>query len=482
MAASKILSKSAAFYDNFERSANADKKTTHYCPGCGHGHVHKIMAEALHDFEVTDRSILISPVGCSVFAYYYFDIGNIQAAHGRAPAVATGIKRTHPNSIVMSYQGDGDLAAIGTSEIIHAANRGEHITVIFINNAIYGMTGGQMAPTTLIEQKSSTSPYGRNSDNEGFPIRVAELLNSLQAPVFIERTSLHTPQHINRTRRAIRRALQAQIDRKGFTFVEVLSPCPSGWKLNPVDSMKWIEENMLKVFPLGNLRDRIDDTPSRETINLDMTSAMILKKLDLLQPEVRTPARTQVEARFRDPEILAAGFGGQGIMLLGVALAEAGMREGYQSSWIPAYGPEMRGGTANCSVRISEHEIGSPMVHDPDILLAFNRPSLEKFEATAKAGGVIFYDSSLIDIVPARSDCDIVPIPFTKLADELGNTRIANMVAFGAVVGYTNLLNIETCVDALSTVVKRAALVEVNKKAVLKGYEVGRELRRQAGK
>jgi 2-oxoisovalerate ferredoxin oxidoreductase beta subunit len=442
MATNKILSKSEAFYENFERSANADKKTTHYCPGCGHGHVHKIMAEALRDFEVADRSVLVSPVGCSVFAYYYFDVGNIQAAHGRAPAVATGVKRTHPHSIVMSYQGDGDLAAIGTSEIIHAANRGEHITVIFINNAIYGMTGGQMAPTTLIDQKSSTSPYGRSA-----------------------------------TRRAIRRALQAQIDKKGFTFVEVLSPCPSGWKLNPVDSMKWIEENMLKNFPLGNLRDRIDDTPAREHLSLELTSEMVLKKLDLVQPESKVPARTQVEERFRNPEILAAGFGGQGIMLLGVAVAEAGMREGYQSSWIPAYGPEMRGGTANCSVRVSEHEIGSPMVHTPDILLAFNRPSLEKFEADARPGGVIFYDSSLIDIVPTRTDCDIVPIPFTKLADELGNTRIANMVAFGALVGYTNLLNLETCLEALTAVVKRRNLVELNQSAVRKGFEVGRELR-----
>jgi len=481
MAASKILSKPEAFYENFERSANADKKTTHYCPGCGHGHVHKIMAEALRDFEVADRSVLVSPVGCSVFAYYYFDVGNIQAAHGRAPAVATGIKRTHPHSIVMSYQGDGDLAAIGTSEIIHAANRGEHITVIFINNAIYGMTGGQMAPTTLIEQKSSTSPYGRSAENEGYPIHVAELLNSLEAPVFIERTSLHTPQHINRTRKAIRRALQGQIDGKGFTFVEVLSPCPSGWKLNPVDSMKWIEENMLRIFPLGNLRDRLDEAPSRERLTLELTRDMLLKKLDLQVPAAVARPRTQVEKRFRDPEILAAGFGGQGIMLLGVATAEAGMREGYQSSWIPAYGPEMRGGTANCSVRVSENEIGSPMVHDPDILLAFNRPSLEKFEAHAKPGGVIFYDSSLIDITPTRTDCDVVPIPFTKLADELGNTRIANMVAFGALVGYTNLFNLETCLEALTTVVKRKTLVEVNQQAVRKGYEVGKQMRAAQG-
>ncbi len=478
MASPKILSKSEAFYDNFERSANVDKKTTHYCPGCGHGNVHKMIAEALHDFEVVDRSVLISPVGCSVFAYYYFDIGNIQAPHGRAPAAATGIKRAYPESIVISYQGDGDLAAIGTNEIVHAANRGEAITVIFINNAIYGMTGGQMAPTTLIEQKSSTTPYGRTVANEGYPIRVCEMLNSLEAPVFIERTSLHTPKHQNRTRKALRRALGAQVERKGFSFVEILSPCPSGWKLNPVDSMKWIEEKMLDVFPLGNLRDRIDETDSRTTFVPDLSPEAIKRQLDLLQPEPAVPEHMEVEERFRNPEILMAGFGGQGIMLLGIATAQAGMLEGYQSSWIPSYGPEMRGGTANCSVRVSSHEIGSPMVHEPDILVAFNRPSLEKFAPQARSRGVILYDSSLIDVEPDRDDCDIVPIPFTKIADDLGNTRAANMVAFGAMIGYTRLLNLESCYEALASVIKRRNLLELNKQAVAKGFEVGRELRR----
>jgi len=478
MAASKILSKSVAFYDNFERSANADKHTTHYCPGCGHGNVHKMMAEALYDFGVTDRSILVSPVGCSVFAYYYFDIGNIQAAHGRAPAVATGIKRANPHSIVLSYQGDGDLAAIGTNEIIHAANRGEAMTVIFINNAIYGMTGGQMAPTTLVNQKSSTSPYGRDPENEGYPMHVCEMINTLEAPVFIERCSLHTPKHQNRTRKAIRKAIKAQVDGKGFSLIEVLSPCPSGWKMDPVHSMKWIEEEMLKIFPLGNVRDKIEEREGRHRERVHMSAEDLKKNLGVQPPEVEVPDRLQVEDRFRNPEILAAGFGGQGIMLLGVAAAQTGMLEGYESSWIPAYGPEMRGGTANCSVRISEDEIGSPMVTSPNILLAFNRPSLEKFEETVKPGGALFYDSSLIDIEPGRKDCDIVPIPFTKIADDLGNTRVANMVAFGAMVGYTGLLNLESCYESLSAVVKHKKLIGLNKEAILKGFEVGQEMRK----
>lgn len=227
----------------------------HYCPGCGHGNVHKFIAEALDDFDVADRTIFISPVGCSVFAYYYFNTGNIQAAHGRAPAVATGIKRAHPHSIVISYQGDGDLAAIGTAEILHAANRGENITVFFINNAIYGMTGGQMAPTTIVGQKTTTTPYGRRPQNEGYPVKIAELISQLEAPVYVERVALFDNKHRAKARMAVRKAIKNQVDNLGFSLVEVLSPCPSGWKMDPVDAMHWIEEEMVKVFPLGVYKD-----------------------------------------------------------------------------------------------------------------------------------------------------------------------------------------------------------------------------------
>ena len=195
-----VLQKPKAFYDTFERKGGAQPKTTHYCPGCGHGNIHKIIAEALTDFEVADRAIIVSPVGCSVFAYYYFDTGNIQAAHGRAPAVATGLKRANPDNIVIAYQGDGDLAAIGGDEILQAANRGENITVIFVNNAIYGMTGGQMAPTTLVGQKTTTSPYGRKVENEGYPIRMCELIATLEAPIYVERTALIDFKTLNHTK------------------------------------------------------------------------------------------------------------------------------------------------------------------------------------------------------------------------------------------------------------------------------------------
>ena len=465
--------KSKAFYDEYFRNPNPDKKSTHYCPGCGHGNVHKFMAEALEDFGVIDQSIIISPVGCSVFAYYYFDTGNIQAAHGRAAAVATGIKRAHPHSIVISYQGDGDLAAIGTAELIHTANRGENITVIFINNAIYGMTGGQMAPTTLLGQKTTTSPRGRDAANEGSPIRVCELLNTLDAPVYLERVSIHDVKSRAKARMAVRKAIKNQIDGKGYSMVEVLSPCPSGWKMDPVDSLKWIEEEMMKVFPLGVLRDRSNEIQPRKIEKHYPTREEIKEQLGLNELKDKLYPQTQPQQQYKNPAIKAAGFGGQGILLLGIGLAQAGMMEGYNVSWIPSYGPEMRGGTANCHVHISDKIVGSPVVSYPSILVAMNRPSLEKFEKDVIPGGVIIYDSSLIDVKPSRNDVEIMEIPATKMADELGNTRIANMVILGALVGYTAILNKNTLIDTLPYIITRQRLIEINKKAVENGFDFG---------
>ncbi|MFZ0391600.1 MAG: 2-oxoacid:acceptor oxidoreductase family protein [Calditrichia bacterium] len=471
--------KPSAFYDEYFRNPNPDKKSTHYCPGCGHGNVHKFIAEALEDYGVADRSIVISPVGCSVFAYYYFDTGNIQAAHGRAAAVGTGIKRAHPHSIVISYQGDGDLAAIGTAELIHSANRGENITVIFINNAIYGMTGGQMAPTTLEGQKTTTTPRGRDPKNEGMPIKVCEMLNSLDAPVYLERVSLHDVKHRAKARMAVRKALKYQVDGIGFSLVEVLSPCPSGWKMDPVDSMRWIEEEMTKVFPLGVYRDRSKEITPGELNRHEATAEEIKDMLGISKLQDKVLAKSSPVEKFRNPAIKAAGFGGQGILLLGVGIAQAGMMEGYNVSWIPSYGPEMRGGTANCHVHISESPVGSPVVTSPDILIAMNRPSLEKFEKDVKSGGLIIYDSSLIDIKPERDDIEVMAIPATKIADDLGNTRISNMVVLGALVGYTNALNKDTIMETLPFIITRKRLIDLNKEAVEKGYQFGVELRKK---
>src|SRR5215831_18450542 len=253
--------KSPVFYEKFERKADLQQQT-HYCPGCGHGVVHKLIAEALQDLGLQDNTIFVSPVGCSVFAYYYFDVGNVQVAHGRAPASATAIKRAHPGKIVISYQGDGDLAAIGTAEIVHAANRGEKISVFFVNNGIYGMTGGQLAPTTLVGEKSTTTPWGRRASNEGYPLHMAELLSTLQAPVYIERVALSDNKNIMKARRAVKKALEIQRGGGGFSFVEILSPCPTIWGKDPVEARRWVLEKMMPAFPLNVFRDRKPEIPA----------------------------------------------------------------------------------------------------------------------------------------------------------------------------------------------------------------------------
>ncbi len=224
---------------------------THYCPGCTHGIAHRLVAEAIDELEIQEKVIGVASVGCSVFAYNYFDIDFQQAAHGRAPAVATGIKRVLPDKIVFTYQGDGDLASIGTAEIIHAAARGENITIVFINNAIYGMTGGQMAPTTLREQKTTTSPLGRNPASQGYPLKVCELLATIEGAYYVARFSLHNAANILRAKKGIKQAFSNQIEGKGFSLVELLSTCPTNWGMTPASALKWLEAQMIPVYPLG---------------------------------------------------------------------------------------------------------------------------------------------------------------------------------------------------------------------------------------
>jgi 2-oxoglutarate ferredoxin oxidoreductase subunit beta len=229
-------------------------RQTHYCPGCGHGIVHKLIAESVDKLEIRESVVGIAPVGCSILAYFYMDFDVVEAAHGRTPAVATGIKRVTPDKVVFAYQGDGDLAAIGMAETIHAANRGEHIAVFFINNALYGMTGGQMAPTTMTGQRTATSPRGRDVDTMGPPIRMCELLNTLDMPYYIERVAIDGPAGVRKTRKAVHTALQNQVEGKGYSFVEILSPCPTYMRLSPVDSITYVKESMEPVFPLGVFR------------------------------------------------------------------------------------------------------------------------------------------------------------------------------------------------------------------------------------
>ncbi len=232
----------------------------HFCPGCHHGVIHRLIAESLDYHRIVSKTIAVIGVGCGVFLYDYIAVDSCEAAHGRAPALATGIKRASPDKILFTYQGDGDLGAIGTSEIIHAANRGENITVFFVNNSVYGMTGGQMAPTTLLGQKTTTTPDGRKSQNDGYPLKVAELIASLEGSVYVERVSCHTPKHIRRARKAVRQSLEIQVQGKGFSLIEFLSACPTNWRLTPEESLQRLETTMLEMYPLGIYKGPPDET------------------------------------------------------------------------------------------------------------------------------------------------------------------------------------------------------------------------------
>ncbi len=240
----------------FTRPKLLKKVPFHYCPGCGHSIIHRLITEVIDELGLQERAIGIPPPGCSVFTYNYIDVDMAESAHGRGAAVGTGLKRAYPEAIVFTYQGDGDLAAIGTAETIHAANRGENITAIFINNAVYGMTGGQMAPTTLAGQKTTTSPYGRDVKIEGFPIKMSEIVAMVNGSVYIERVAVNSPANIRKAKNAIKKAFQTQVDGLGYSLVEVLSPCPTNWKMTPLESWKWVDDVMSKEFPLGVIKDK----------------------------------------------------------------------------------------------------------------------------------------------------------------------------------------------------------------------------------
>jgi len=464
-----------AFYQSYDRKDDL-KDQTHYCPGCGHGNIHKMLACAIDQLGIQDRTVLISPVGCSVFAYYYFDVGNIQAAHGRAPAVATAVKRSRPESIVVSYQGDGDLAAIGSAEILHAANRGENITVIFVNNAIYSMTGGQFAPTTLIGQRSTTTPGGRTAANEGYPLHMSELLATLQAPVYIERVALGDNRQIAQARRAIHRAVENQVRGLGFSLIEVLSPCPTIWKMSPVDAQRWVKDVMEKTYPLGVFCDRTKDAQPRPQPDPAPALEQVPAILGISGESVIESAPvSQIRTQEVDLQVRVAGFGGQGVLLLGEILAEAGLDAGFEVSWLPSYGPEMRSGTSNCHVRISSQPIDSPLVVLPNVLVAMNEPSLRKFDASVRPGGWVIYNGNTFPADCTRQDVRVMALPFTHLADELGDSRISNMIMLGALLEITGVLPQASIDAALRRLVKDARWVDLDERAITRGSELFQE-------
>lgn len=428
--AEKIIKKPDSILDEFPLKGGSAPTATHYCPGCGHGILHKLIGEAIDDLEIQDRTVLTSPVGCAVYAYHYFHCGNVQTAHGRAPAVGTGISRAEDDAVVILYQGDGDLASIGLNETIQAANRGEKMAVFFVNNSVYGMTGGQMAPTTLIGEVTVTCPEGRDPRFTGYPLHMCELIDNLNAPVYIERVSLSDVKNIRKAKIAVKKALRVQKEGKGYAFVELLSPCPTNLRLDVVGAEKFINEEMEKEFPVKKFRDRINDVEPLCRGESDFSKESLDK---IFNVKSESAVDTINDPDFTEKSAKIAGFGGQGVLSMGITLAEAGMKAGLNVSYYPSYGPEQRGGESNCIVIVSGEFIGSPSVNEVDTLIALNRPSLEKFKHDVKKGGLILYDSAIGDF-EAPEGVDVVSVPAFEIAKEHGVKRAGNTVLLGVLM------------------------------------------------
>jgi 2-oxoisovalerate ferredoxin oxidoreductase beta subunit len=456
------------FYDRFERHANGEGlkgQSTHYCPGCGHGLAHKFLAEAIDELEVQDRTVLVSPVGCSVFLYYYFDVGNTQAAHGRAPAVAVAHKLANPDSIVVSYQGDGDLASIGLAEIVSTAQMGLPISVIFVNNAIYGMTGGQMAPTTLMGQKTATSPSGR-VPWMGQPLKMAELIAQLDGPVYVERVALYDAKQRTRAKKAIKKALQLQVEHKGFAFIEVLAECPTHLGSTPEEAERWVKEQMVPVFPLGVKKDlAAEPLPRFERPTFDPERLMAAIGGSAESVPRFSPAFPKIARK--DIALKLAGAGGDGAQTAAMLITRAAINEGFDATHIPSYGPESRGGTSYADVHVAEEEVLSPASPSPHVLVAFNAPSLAKFGPAVPRGGTVIYDSSVIKEAPAlREGVRVVGAPFTEIAAGLGKVMVKNVVALGALQAATGLFPEETFLTAIRQALKdKCAMIPLNEEA-----------------
>jgi 2-oxoisovalerate ferredoxin oxidoreductase beta subunit len=476
----------SVFYERFERHAGGEglkAHATHYCPGCGHGLAHKYLAEAIEEIGIQDRTVAVSPVGCAVFLYYYLDVGNTQAAHGRAPAVAIGHKLANPDSIVVSYQGDGDLASIGLAEIVSTAQLGIPLSVLFINNAIYGMTGGQMAPTTLMGQKTTTSPAGRTR-LAGTPMKMAELIAGLEGPVYVERVALFDAKRRVQAKKAIRKALEIQVEGKGFAFVEILAECPTHLKKTPEESEKWVREQMLPVFPLGVKKDTTGE-PWFHLPRPDFGAEGFLRSLEASEaPPAGFCAGFPGHIQSSDISLKLAGAGGDGAQTAAMLIARAGINEGFDATHIPSYGPESRGGTSYADVHVADREVLSPASPRPDILIAFNAPSLARFGPTVPPGGTILYDSSVIAEPPLRGEgVTAYGVPFTAIAVELGKAVVKNIVALGALCAATGIFPRESFLTVLRQALsEKLALLPLNEEAFSRGaLEIERIVPRPQG-
>lgn len=474
-----------SFYDRFERHDHGEGlkgHATHYCAGCGHGLAHKYMAEAIDELGIQDRTVAISPVGCSVFLYYYLDVGNSQAAHGRAPVVALGHKLANPESVVISYQGDGDLASIGLAETFHTAQVGLPISVIFINNAIYGMTGGQMAPTTLMGQQTTTTPSGRDRSS-GMPFRVSELIGELDGPIYVERVALFNAKQRIRAKKAIKKAIKLQVENKGFSFVEVLSECPTHLKMTPLEAEKWVEEEMVPVFPLGVKKDitaeitpELEFKPFTPTFDVERVTDLITEggKEKVEKFSDAFPSHISPD----DISLKLAGAGGDGAQTAALLLTRMAVNEGLDSTHIPSYGPESRGGTSYADVHIAREEVLSPASSTPDILIAFNAPSLAKFGPDVASDGYVIYDSSVISDPPSlNGNVKVYGVPFTEIATNIGKRVIKNIVALGALQAVTNIFPEETFLAAVrQELAQKCAMIPMNEEAFQWGQKAVREM------
>lgn len=468
------------FYERFERHAHGEglkAHATHYCAGCGHGLIHKYLAEAIEELEIQDRVVAVSPVGCAVFMYYYLDVGNTQAAHGRAPAVALGHKMANPEAIVVAYQGDGDLASIGLAEIMQATQMGIPLTFIFVNNAIYGMTGGQMAPTTLMNQRTTTSPDGRTR-LMGQPLKMAETVGQLDGPVYVERCALFDSKQRVRTQKAIKKALSLQVEGKGLAFVEILSECPIHLGLTPPEAETWVKENMVPVFPLGPKKDATAEL--EPWFQLERPSFEVDDVVEVIGGSTEPPKRFgggfPSHIAEEDIAIKFAGAGGDGAQTIAMLTTRTAINEGFDSTHIPSYGPESRGGTSYADVHIAAEEVLSPASPEPHILVAFNPPSLEKFGPRVRRGGIVIYDSSVVRILPELdANLTVVGVPCTQIALDLGKKMVKNVVALGAMQAATQLFPKESFLATLRRALKdRCALLAINEEAFAwggKAYE-----------
>ncbi|MDD3984362.1 MAG: 2-oxoacid:acceptor oxidoreductase family protein [Methanobacterium sp.] len=455
----KIIKKPKSILNEFPRKGGSASTATHYCPGCGHGIFHKLIGEAIDELNIQDRIVMTSPVGCAVFAYYYFDCGHVQVAHGRAPAVGTGISRAEDNAIVILYQGDGDLASIGLNEKIQAANRGEKMAVFFINNTVYGMTGGQMAPTTLVGEVTVTCQEGRDPRFTGYPLHMSELLNNLKAPVFIERASLSDPSHIRKAKRAVKKALKIQKEGKGYAFVELLSPCPTNLRQDAEGAEKFLNEQMEVEFPLTNFRDR-----SSEAEPLYRGASDFSKELldNIFEVNTQSEMEPLDDPDFKTKVIKIAGFGGQGVLSMGLIIARAACKARNHVSWYPSYGPEQRGGTSNCTVVISGEIIGSPAIDNPDILVALNKTSLEEFIPRVKNGGTILYDLEIGNF-NCQKNIRTIAVPATKIAKKHGVVKAANTVMLGVLMVISKEISQKFFIEAIKqSFAKKPKLIPIN--------------------